>query len=98
MGAAKVNIRGFLLTTSGASGWVRVGGGNVNKAKGGVEDGGPFYAHQHVLQARVGNVPGHWNGLLESSQQKMLSDNREGFQNDQSCSKFLIWKKRSVFT
>ena len=71
---------------------------NVNNAKEALENGGLFYAEQLVLQARLGNVPGHWNGLLESSQQKMLSDNREGFQNDQSCSKFLIWKKRSVFT
>ena len=58
MGDANVNIRGFLLTTSGAKGWVRLVVDNVEKAKEALEDAGLFYAPHIVLHARLPNVPG----------------------------------------
>jgi hypothetical protein len=95
MGAAKVNIRGFLLTTSGASGWVRLVVDNVNNAKEALENGGLFYAQQLVLRQDSGTCPGTGTAGKLAAKDAIRQSRRT--QNDQSCSKFLIWKKRSVF-
>ena len=58
MGDANVNIRGFLLTTSGAKGWVKLVVDDVEKAKEALYEGGLSYAEHFVLHARVANVPG----------------------------------------
>src|SRR5262249_39874316 len=47
-------------------GWGRLVVDNVDNTKEALKNGGVFYAEQLVLQARLGNVPGHWDGLLES--------------------------------
>src|SRR6266852_9023551 len=58
MGDANVNIRGFLLTTSGAKGWVKLVVDDMEKAKEALYEGGLSYAEHVVLHARVANVPG----------------------------------------
>jgi hypothetical protein len=58
MGDANVNIRGFLLTTSGAKAWVRLVVDHVKKAKAALEDAGLFHAEHVVLHARLPNMPG----------------------------------------
>jgi hypothetical protein len=58
MGGASVNILGFLLTTSGTKGWVKVVVDDVEKAKEALDDAGLPYAEHVVLHARIANVPG----------------------------------------
>ena len=58
MGGASVNILGFLLTTSGTKGWVKLVVDNVEKAKEALDDAGLLYAEHVVLHARIANVPG----------------------------------------
>ena len=58
MGDAKVNILGFLLTTSGSKGHVKLVVDNVEKAKEILHEAGLFYAEQVVLHAKLANVPG----------------------------------------
>jgi hypothetical protein len=58
MGDAGVNIVGFLLTTSGAKGYVKLVVDKVEKAKEALEKAGLSYAEQGVLHARLPNVPG----------------------------------------
>ena len=58
MGDANVNILGFLLTTSGAKGYVKLVVDDVEKAKEALEDEGLSYAGQAVLHAKLANVPG----------------------------------------
>ena len=58
MGDVKVNILGFLLTTSGTRGWVKLVVDDVEKAKEALDDAGLPYAEHFVLHARVANVPG----------------------------------------
>ncbi len=58
MGDAGVNIIGFLLTTSGAKGYVKLVVDKVEKAKEALENAGLSYAEQGVLHARLPNVPG----------------------------------------
>lgn len=58
LGDAKVNILGFLLTTSGAEGSVKLVVDDVDKAKEALDDAGLTYTEQVVLHARLANVPG----------------------------------------
>ncbi len=58
LGDAKVNILGFLLTTSGAEGSVKLVVDDVEKAKEALDDAGLTYTEQVVLHARLANVPG----------------------------------------
>jgi hypothetical protein len=58
MGDAGVNIQGFLLTTSGSKGQVKIVVDDLGKAKEALQDAGLFYTEQLVLHARLANVPG----------------------------------------
>ena len=58
MGDADVNILGFLLTTSGTKGHVKLLVDDVEKAKEALDDAGLSYAEQVVLHAKLANVPG----------------------------------------
>ena len=58
MGQLKVNILGFLLTTSGTKGHVKLIVDDVKKAKQGLEDAGLRYSEQIVLHAKLANAPG----------------------------------------
>ncbi len=58
LGDAKVNILGFLLATSGATGSVRLVVDDVEKAKEALYEAGLPYFEQAVLHARLPNVPG----------------------------------------
>lgn len=58
MGKLKVNILGFLLTTSGTKGHVKLIVDDVKKAKQGLEDAGLRYSEQIVLHAKLANAPG----------------------------------------
>jgi hypothetical protein len=57
MGKLKVNILGFLLTTSGTKGHVKLIV-DVKKAKQGLEDAGLRYSEQIVLHTKLANAPG----------------------------------------
>src|SRR5713101_2646738 len=58
MGDADVNILGFLLTTSGTKGHVKLVVDDAEKAKETLEKAGLFYTEQVVLHAKLANVPG----------------------------------------
>ncbi|MGH9712586.1 MAG: ACT domain-containing protein [Candidatus Acidiferrales bacterium] len=58
MGDADVNILGFLLTTSGTKGHVKLIVDDVEKAKEALGDAGLLYAEQIVLHAKLANAPG----------------------------------------
>ena len=58
MGTGGVNILGFLLTTSGAEGCVKLVVSNVEKAKEALDEAGLSYSEHVVLHARLANVPG----------------------------------------
>ena len=68
MGGASVNILGFLLTTSGTKGWVKLVVDDVEKAKEALDDAGLPYAEHVVLHARIANVPGALGRLAGSWQ------------------------------
>src|SRR5713101_5513421 len=57
MGDADVNILGFLLTTSGTKGHVKLIVDEVEKAKGAPKDEGLSYAEQVVLHAKLAMAP-----------------------------------------
>lgn len=65
MGNANVNIRGFLLTTSGAKGRMKLVVDDVEKAKKALDDAGLLYGEEVVLHARLANVPGALARLAE---------------------------------
>jgi hypothetical protein len=86
MGDANVNILGFLLTTSGAKGYVKVIVDDVEKAKGALEDEGLSFAEQAVLHAKLANVPGalgRFAGKLAAKKINILS----GYQTVEKDSK-----------
>ena len=58
LGDAKVNILGFLTTTSGAQGSVQVVVDNTNQAKKALEGAGLSYTEEGVLQVELPNTPG----------------------------------------
>jgi len=58
LGEVDVNILGFLLTTSGTKGQVKLIVDDVKKAKEALEDGGLLYSEQIVLHAKLANAPG----------------------------------------
>ena len=58
LGDAKVNILGFLCTTSGTEGSVQLVVDNVNKAKKALEGAGLSYTEADVLHVELPNVPG----------------------------------------
>ena len=58
MGEAKVNILGFLLTTSGRKGFVKLVVDNAENAKAALENAGLPYTEEAVLHAKLANVPG----------------------------------------
>ena len=58
MGLAKVNINGFLLTTSGARGFVKLIVDDVARAKEALEEADLPYRETVVLHAKLKNVPG----------------------------------------
>ncbi len=58
MGDANVNILGFLLTTSGSKGFVKLVVDNLEKAKDALDDAGLPYTEEAVLHAKLANVPG----------------------------------------
>src|SRR5713226_6612229 len=65
MGDANVNIRGFLLTTSGAKGWLKLVVDDVEKAKEALYESGLSYASTSSCTRESRMCPGHWGGLLE---------------------------------
>ena len=58
MGDAGVNIQGFLLSTSGSQGLLKVVVDDLDQAKEALQEAGLSYAEQLVLHARLANVPG----------------------------------------
>jgi hypothetical protein len=58
MGDAGVNILGFLLTTSGSKGRIKLVVDDAEKAKEALESADLTYAEEAVLHARLPNVPG----------------------------------------
>src|SRR5215472_3581219 len=58
MGEVDVNILGFLLTTSGTKGQVKLIVDDVKKAKEALEAAGFLYSEQVVLHAKLANAPG----------------------------------------
>ncbi|MBI3668256.1 MAG: ACT domain-containing protein [Acidobacteria bacterium] len=58
MGEAKVNILGFLLTTSGSKGFVKLVVDHVANAKAALDDAGLPYTEEAVLHAKLANAPG----------------------------------------
>ena len=58
LGEVDVNILGFLLTTSGTKGDVKLIVDDVKKAKEALDDGGLPYSEQIVLHAKLANAPG----------------------------------------
>jgi hypothetical protein len=58
MGDAGVNIEGFLLTTSGSKGQVKLVVDDVDRAKEALEEAALRYTEQPVLHVRLRNVPG----------------------------------------
>jgi hypothetical protein len=58
LGEVDVNILGFLLTTSGTKGHVKLIVDDVDKAKEALEDAGLLYSEQVVLHAKLANAPG----------------------------------------
>jgi hypothetical protein len=58
LGEVDVNILGFLLTTSGTKGHVKLIVDDVKKAKEALDDGGLPYSEQIVLHAKLANAPG----------------------------------------
>ncbi len=58
MGEAKVNVLGFLLTTSGRKGFVKLVVDNAENAKAALENAGLPYTEEAVLHAKLANVPG----------------------------------------
>src|SRR5438128_11070721 len=89
MGDANVNIRGFVVTTSGAKGWVNLVVDDVEKAKEALYEGGLSYA-EHVVHARVANVPGALGrlaGRLAAKDINIIS----GYQTIEKDSKNASW-------
>ncbi len=58
LGDAKVNILGFLCTTSGTEGSIQLVVDNVNKAKKALDSAGLTYTEEAVLQVELPNKPG----------------------------------------
>lgn len=58
LGDAKVNILGFLTTTSGTEGSVQLVADNPNKTKKALERAGLSYTEQAALQVELPNLPG----------------------------------------
>jgi hypothetical protein len=58
LGEINVNILGFLLTTSGTKGHVKLIVDDVAKAKGALKDAQLSYTEQVVLHAKLANAPG----------------------------------------
>jgi hypothetical protein len=58
LGDAKVNILGFLTSTLGAEGSVKVVVDNVNKATKALEGAGLAYTESDVLHVELPNLPG----------------------------------------
>jgi hypothetical protein len=58
LGNTHVNILGFLLTTSGRRGSVKLVVDDVEKAKEALEEADFLYTQHFVLHARLPNVPG----------------------------------------
>jgi hypothetical protein len=58
MGDANLNILGFILTTSGSQGFVKLVVDNVEKAKDALDEAGLPYTEEVVLHAKLANVPG----------------------------------------
>jgi hypothetical protein len=68
MGDADVNILGFLLTTSGTKGHVKLIVDNVEKAKEALDDAGFSYVEQVVLHAKLANVVLRQNSICTKNQ------------------------------
>ena len=58
LGEVDVNILGFLLTTSGTKGHVKLIVDDVKKAKEALKDAELLYSEQIVLHAKLANAPG----------------------------------------
>ncbi len=58
VGDANVNILGFILTTSGSQGFVKLVVDNVEKAKDALDAAGLPHTEEVVLHAKLANVPG----------------------------------------
>ena len=58
MGNANVNILGFLLTTSGKKGYVKLVVDDVERAKNALDDADVPYNVEVVLHAKLANTPG----------------------------------------
>jgi len=86
MGDGDVNILGFLLTTSGMKGYIKLIVDDVEKAQEALDDEGLSYAEQVVLHAKLANVPGalgRFAGKLAARKINILS----GYQTIEKDSK-----------
>ena len=86
MGDAGVNIQGFLLSTSGSKGQVKVVVDDLGKAKEALKDAGLSYTDQLVLHTGLTNVPGalgRFAGKLAARKINILS----GYQTVEKDSK-----------
>ncbi len=73
LGDAKVNILGFLLTTAGKKGAVRLVVDDVEKAKEALYDAELPYFEQSVLHAKLPNVPGALGRFAEKLAAKNIN-------------------------
>ena len=73
LGSAKVNILGFLLTTSGSKSLVKLIVDDVEKAKQALYEAGLPYFEQAVLRARIANVPGALGRFAEKLAAKNIN-------------------------
>jgi hypothetical protein len=73
LGEAKVNIQGFLLTTSGAKSFVKLIVDDVENAKEALYEAGLPYFEQAVLHARLANVPGALGRLAKRLAAKKIN-------------------------
>lgn len=73
LGKSKVNIQGFLLTTSGGKGFVKLIVDDVEKAKEVLYEAGLPYFEQAVLHAKLANVPGALGRFAEKLAAKKIN-------------------------
>ncbi len=73
LGEAKVNIQGFLLTTSGDKSLVKLIVDDEEKAKEALYEAGLPYFEQAVLHAKLANVPGALGRLAKMLAAKKIN-------------------------
>ena len=93
LGDAKVNILGFLCTTSGMEGSVELVVDNVNKAKKALGSAGLTYTEREVLHVELSNVPGalgHFAGKLAAKEINITSGYQTAVKGSKKASVVLV--------